>query len=226
CIAFDFRGQGESEITESGYDVDSLTEDTAAVIETLGAAPCHFVGLSMGGFVGLRLALRRSSLLRSLVLVDSSADVETFWDRLRYGAMIAVARRFGLRPVIGPLLRVMFSERLLRNRELRTLWRDRVLAIDRVAAIRAVEGVLSRASVYDDLGTITTPTLIVVGQEDRTTPPARARRMHDAIPGSRLVVLPEVGHMASIEAPEALTEAIREFVRGATAIEPKRERDA
>ncbi len=212
CIAFDFRGQGESEITKSGYDLDSLAEDAAAVIETLRAAPCHFVGLSMGGFVGLRLAIRRPALLRSLVLLDSSADAESSRDRLRYGALVMIARWFGLRPVIGQVLPVMFSKRLLRNREFRTLWRDRILANDRLGTVRAVEGVLSRASVHDDLGKITTPTLIVVGAEDRATPPVHSRRMHDAISGSRLLVVPELGHMSSIEAPEAVTEAIREFV--------------
>ncbi|MBF6592693.1 MAG: alpha/beta hydrolase [Ktedonobacterales bacterium] len=55
CVTFDFRGQGQSEVTRGGYDMETLTEDTAALIATLGAAPCHFAGLSMGGFVGLRL---------------------------------------------------------------------------------------------------------------------------------------------------------------------------
>lgn len=215
CIAFDFRGQGESEVTKSGYDIDSLTDDAAEIIETLGVAPCHFVGLSMGGFVGLRLALRRPALLRSLVLLDSSADVEGSWERIRYGALIVIARWFGLRPVIGPVLRIMFSKTLLRNPALRTRWRDRILANDRVGAVRAVKGVLSRAGVYADLEKITTPTLIVVGDQDGATPPAQSKRLHAAIRGSRLVILPEVGHMSSIEAPEAVTEAIREFVSAA-----------
>ena len=61
CITFDFRGQGQSQITKSGYDMDDLTLDAGGLIERLGVAPCHFVGLSMGGFVGMRLAARRRS---------------------------------------------------------------------------------------------------------------------------------------------------------------------
>src|SRR5271156_3136985 len=49
-ITYDHRGQGKSEVTESGYDMDSLAEDEAALIKALGAAPCHVAGLSMGGF--------------------------------------------------------------------------------------------------------------------------------------------------------------------------------
>ena len=68
CVAFDHRGQGQSPVARSGYDMDTLTADAAALIEGVGAAPCHFVGLSMGGFVGMRLAARRPELLRSLLI--------------------------------------------------------------------------------------------------------------------------------------------------------------
>ena len=57
CIAYDHRGQGDSAIAPDGYDMDTLAEDAAALIVALDAGPCHFVGLSMGGFVGMRLAL-------------------------------------------------------------------------------------------------------------------------------------------------------------------------
>ncbi|MEC9443576.1 MAG: alpha/beta hydrolase, partial [Pseudomonadota bacterium] len=54
CIAFDFRGQGQSQITKSGYDMETLTEDTLGLLDALGIDKCHFVGLSMGGFVAQR----------------------------------------------------------------------------------------------------------------------------------------------------------------------------
>src|SRR5450759_2079283 len=59
CVTFDFRGQGQSKVTASGYDMDSLADDAAGLIEALGGAPCHFVGLSLAGFVGMRVATRR-----------------------------------------------------------------------------------------------------------------------------------------------------------------------
>ena len=77
CITFDHRGQGQSEITKSGYDMDSLTEDAAAMIRELDCAPCHFAGLSMGGFVGLRLAIRYPELLRSLVVIPRAGHSST-----------------------------------------------------------------------------------------------------------------------------------------------------
>ena len=212
CVAFDFRGQGRSEITRSGYDIETLAGDAAALIEALGAAPCHFVGLSMGGFVGLRLAIRRPPLLRSLVLLDSSADAERRLDRLRHGLLAVVARWFGLRPVVRPVLRIMFGEKVLNDPLRRARWRERILANDRIGASRAVGGVLSRSSVVDRLDAIDVPTLIVVGDRDRATPPSHSRRMHAAIRGSHLVVLPGVGHMSALEDPSAVTDVLRAFL--------------
>src|SRR5436190_13278244 len=62
-VTFDFRGQGQNAIPPSGYDMDSLTEDTATLIRLLGCAPCHFLGFSMDGFLGIRLAVKHPGLL-------------------------------------------------------------------------------------------------------------------------------------------------------------------
>ena len=75
CIAFDFRGQGQSQVTKSGYDMETLTEDTLGLLAALGIDKCHFVGLSMGGFVAQRIALKRPELLLSLTLKKSKCLV-------------------------------------------------------------------------------------------------------------------------------------------------------
>src|SRR5256885_12625628 len=87
CVRFDFRGQGKSEVTASGYDMETLAEDAAALIEQMKLAPVHFVGLSMGGFVGMRLAARKPQLLSSLTLLETSADGEPPENVPKYRAM-------------------------------------------------------------------------------------------------------------------------------------------
>jgi len=76
CLAFDHRGHGQSEIKKDGYDMENLYADAVGFIEALDCAPCHFVGLSTGGFIGLRIGIRRPDLVKSLVLMDTSADDE------------------------------------------------------------------------------------------------------------------------------------------------------
>ncbi len=89
CIAYDHRGQGRSASSPTPYDMERLTDDAAALIEKLGAAPCHFVGLSMGGFVGMRLAARRPALLKTLTLIETAADGEPRAERAQVSRAVA-----------------------------------------------------------------------------------------------------------------------------------------
>lgn len=113
CVAYDFRGQGRSEVTESGYDMDTLTQDAAGLIEELGCSPCHFVGFSMGGFIGIRLAARRPELLRSLVLASTSAEAQPREIFPRHALLNFLTRWIGLWSVASSVERLMFSERFL-----------------------------------------------------------------------------------------------------------------
>ena len=215
CISYDHRGQARSEVTETGYDMDSLTDDAAALIRELAAVPCHFVGLSMGGFVGMRLAIRHPDLLKSLTLMDTSADPEPEQNRGPYRRLAFIGRWFGFRPVMKPLMKIMFGQTFLadpRLAEVRARWRSHLLQLDKVGTSRAAHGVIDRDGVYDHLGRIDTPTLVLVGDEDVATVPAKAERMHQAITGSKLVVIPGAGHSSSIEQPALVTRAIEDFL--------------
>jgi pimeloyl-ACP methyl ester carboxylesterase len=166
CITFDFRGQGRSEVTASGYDMDTLTEDAAALIEALRAAPCHFVGLSMGGFVGMRLAIRRPELIRSLILLETSADPEPRENVGRYRLLNFIARWLGLQLVADQVMPIMFGKKFLSdpNRaQERAMWRERMIGNHRIGISRAVQGVIDREGVYDQIDRITAPTVIIVG---------------------------------------------------------------
>jgi 3-oxoadipate enol-lactonase len=214
CITFDFRGQGRSQVTRDGYDMETLTGDASALIERLRASPCHFVGLSMGGFVGMRLALRRAGLLRSLCLVNSSADAEPFWNKPRYTLMAAVAPWLGLRPLVRPVMKILFGRSFLRDPSLASLrdsLRDELLRLDVNGNIRALRGVLGRPSILAQLSAIRTPTLVLSGEEDVAIPGNRARRTAERIPGARSAVIPRAGHSSTLEQPEAVTAALREF---------------
>ena len=108
CVAYDHRGQGRSaDDIGRAISIETVTEDAVALIEKLGLGPVHFCGLSLGGIVGMRLAVGRPDLIRSLVLLDTTADEEPY--KLKYKAMTAVARLFGVRfvaPAVMPALTV------------------------------------------------------------------------------------------------------------------------
>ncbi|MDX1480705.1 MAG: alpha/beta fold hydrolase [Woeseiaceae bacterium] len=215
CIAYDHRGQGKSEVTESGYDIDSLTDDAAALIDALGIAPCHFVGLSMGGFVGMRLGFRKPDLLKSLTLMETSADPEAPERKRRYALLNFVARWFGLGSVANRVMPIMFGRTFLNDpsrAEERDRWRTTMSSGDTRGINRSVEGVIRRQGVADEIAAIRLPTLVLVGDEDAATPPERAERIRAAIPGARLKIIPGAGHSSTIEQPQLVTEALSEFL--------------
>ena len=215
CIAFDHRGHGRSEKPASGYDMENLYQDAVGFIEALKCAPCHFVGLSTGGFIGLRIGVRRPDLVTSLILMDTSADAEPEGSTGRYKLMLFIFRWIGFWPVIKRALPLFFSPKFLndpdRRREVAE-WRQRLISNDSAAVSKFGHGIFSRDSIYDQIDKIQTPTLVIVGENDVATPVGRARRIAEKIPGAVLEVIPDAGHLCTVEEPAAVNSVIQKFL--------------
>lgn len=215
CIAYDHRGQGRSAPSKlRSIDLETLTADAIALIEALGLAPVHFCGHSMGGYVGMRLAARRPEFVRSLILLDTSADPEPPDNVPRFRKMSWIARYFGTSLVIDGTMKIMFGHTTLtdpaRDGE-RRAWR-RALQTNRRAIWRAVNGVIERRGIANELPAIKAPTLILVGEEDLATVPAKAEAIHAGINGSRLVRIPAAGHITTWEQPGAVNATLAAFL--------------
>jgi pimeloyl-ACP methyl ester carboxylesterase len=215
CITYDHRGQGRSEVPRGPViDMETVYEDAVELIRCLGAAPCHFVGFSMGGFVGLRIAARRPELLRSLVLVSTAADTEPPAHLPGYRRLARVARWGGLFLVAGRVMRLLFGPDYLADpaRAGERREQERLLRSNRRSIVRAVHGVFDRPGVEAELPRIRTPTLILHGEEDRSISVSRAERMHRGIHSSRLVTIPRSGHSLPLEQPETVNRTLEEFL--------------
>ncbi len=126
-----------------------------------------------------------------------------------------IERWLGPRLVASPVMRIMHGPTVRadpsRAAELRAV-RDRFLAIDPVSAVRAVNCVLSRRAVHDELKNIRAPTLVMVGEEDTATVPAKADAVAAAISGAKLVRIPRAGHLSPIDNPSFVTEQLSSFL--------------
>ena len=213
CIAYDHRGQGRSaDDAARAIDMNTLTEDAAALIKALEIGPVHFCGLSLGGIVGMRLAISRPELVRSLVLLDTTADPEP--SKLKYQILNLIVRHFGMKFMVKAIMPALYGKTALADparADERLDWANQ-LAANRRSVWRAVNGVLARESIYEYLGRICAPTLVAVGDEDVATPPAMAERIAGSIDGAKFVVIPKAGHGSTLEQPDAVTAAIAAFL--------------
>jgi len=215
CVAYDHRGQGKSEVTADGYDMDTVTQDAIRLIEKLAIAPVHFVGLSMGGFVGMRIAARRPELVRSLALIETASDPEPRLNVPRYKLLLFFSRIFGVPALTPAVMKVMFGKTFLGDparKELRQSMVQALIDNDWVGMGRAIDGVLRRQPVApEEMAKIRCPTIVISGAEDRAVVPARSERTARQIPGARFMTIPRAGHTSSIENPEAVNAALREL---------------
>jgi pimeloyl-ACP methyl ester carboxylesterase len=149
-----------------------------------------------------------------MVLIDSNADVEERGKRFQYTIMEAIYQRIGL---IGPLAKrtasIMLGRTSLRDRkqlvdELRTT----VARHPRDQIPHALRAVFGRQDFIPRLPEIACPTLVLVGAEDKATPPLKSERIHAGIPGSRYEVIDGVGHLSALEDPEAIASRTLAFL--------------
>ena len=212
-IRYDHRGQGRSaRAPRDQLDMDTLAEDAAALIEALGAAPCTFVGNSMGGFIALRLAARRPELIRSIVVMGSSADAEDHPEEM--DRLVEVVKEHGVAPALEPVLHFMLGDTTLTAPERAPILESvKALLLSRTPEYAdAAWQIAHRKSVLEEIGAIARPTLIVAGTEDHTYPPHKSERMAALIPGSKLIRMEKTGHVHAVENPSAVNAALREHL--------------
>lgn len=215
-ITYDHRGQGRTEGTKIGYDIDSLYEDAAELITKLNKGkPVHFAGLSMGGYVGQRLAARKPKLIKSLILMETSADAEPKENIKQYKLLNFMVKYIGYWPVQKDVLKLMFGDAFLNNPERKweaKIYLKKLKENSRKHIVKAVEGVIYRKSVLHELKQINCPTLILVGDEDKPAPLPKSEMIQAEISGSKLLIIPNSGHTSTLEAPEFVNNAILNFL--------------
>ena len=214
-IAPDLRGFGRSDAPDLGYSMATWADDVAALLEALGEERAVLCGLSMGGYVAFEFARRHPGRLAGLVLVDTRAGPDGEEARRGRDAAIQLVREKGAGAIAEQMLPKLFAPATVRRRPEVVTQVEAVIRRTPVAGIAgALAAMRDRADSRPLLPTLEVPAMVLVGAEDGLTPPPEAEEMAAALPGAELREIPEAGHLAPVEQPEAVTTAIAEFVRG------------
>ena len=210
-VAVDLPGFGGS---PGGIEsVEQAADDVLGVIDELGLDRVVLAGFSMGGYVAFAFVRRHAARLRALMLVDTRAEADTEEGRQGRHATAKIAREQGARPVVDAMLPRLVADATLNGRP------DVVARVLDIAAgataegiAKALEAMAARPSSVELLPQIAVPTLVIAGHDDVLVPVAASELMAREIPDARLVIIPDAGHSAPIEQPEAVNVAMREFL--------------
>jgi pimeloyl-ACP methyl ester carboxylesterase len=212
-IAPDLRGAGDSRVLGGDYAFARYADDLIAVLDAVEVQEAIVCGLSMGGYIAFDMLRRYRSRIRALILAGTRPEADSSEAKRARDDMIALAEREGPGAVAERMLprvlaRATIAEHPERVRQVRAMmdgW-------SRAAIIGALRAMRDRPDSTGLLSTIAVPTLVIVGEDDVVTPPPDARRMADAIKGAKLVTIPNAGHLAPFEQPDAVGNALTEFL--------------
>lgn len=212
-INIDLRGHGRSGAVTGRFDLYDLVEDVIAVLDHLEIDRAVWAGLSIGGMVALRAAIKAKDRVSGLILLDTHAGTESTFKKFKYMGMVEVARMFGTAPLIPQVARMFFCRHTRKtNPNLVDEWKEKFLSVPLATVLNTAVALRNRDSVVDQLGEIEVPALVVVGEADDPTPPACAREIAGALPNASLLEVEKAGHLSNLEQPATVTSAMLSYL--------------
>ncbi len=208
----DQRGHGSTGFVAEPYGLADMAEDLYSLVKELGVGPVHYVGHSMGAMMGPALALEHPDALLSMTLIGGSAVAESEERLAGYRQLVGAVRAGHGAQVVDRLIGLFFSD-LSRKKRLEAIarFREDFLNANTEGLYWTAEAVFTRPNLLERLPEIKTPTLLIVGEKDVVTPMERARELASGLQNARMLVVPEVGHFTTVEAPATVSGALRDF---------------
>jgi 3-oxoadipate enol-lactonase/4-carboxymuconolactone decarboxylase len=209
-IRYDHRGHGKSPAPIGPYTLPELASDALALLDRLELRRVSWVGLSLGGMVGMWLAENEPARVERLVLCCTSAALgpASMWqDRA------ATARTKGMVALAEPVVDRWLTPGFASAHSETVTWLREMVAGHSAEGYASCCTAIEKMSIEDSLAAITAPTLVIAGADDPATPPDHGQRIAAAIPGARLEIVPGAAHLGSFEQPSVFAGLIVDHLR-------------
>ena len=207
-IRYDRRGHGKSNVPPGPYSMERFGRDALAILDDLNIEKVHWCGLSMGGMVGQWLGANAPERFGKLVLANTSCY---FPDPTGWHNRIKAIKEGGMAPLADTVIGVWLTSDFREREPQITANLKAMLMASPVQGYLACCEVLSTLDQRDLLPKITSPTLVIAGRHDMSTPVAAGEFIRSQIPGASLTIL-DAAHISNVEQPDAFTDAVIGFL--------------
>jgi pimeloyl-ACP methyl ester carboxylesterase len=213
CVTYDIRGLGSSPADNGQFTIELFVDDLEQIINQLELNKPVLCGLSMGGYISLRAVERMQEKFSAIILCDTKSGADNDEAKLKRAAGIKQMNSGNFDSFIDTFVRNCFGDTFVKEKK--NLY-DEVVKRSKSNNPVGVKGCLlamaGRTDTTGFLKKINLPTLIISGAEDKLTPPDVMKQMADQIQNSKFVLIEDAGHMTPIENPQAVSEAIKNFL--------------
>jgi 3-oxoadipate enol-lactonase len=208
-LRYDSRGHGRSDAPEGPYTIELLADDALGLLDALGLERVHFCGLSKGGMVGQMLGARHGERLRSLTLASTACHMppRELWDE-----RIRLAQEHGMSALADAVVERWFTEGFRAEPSIAVDGVRQMILDTPPHGYAACCAAIREMDLREVIKDIDLPTLVIVGDADPATPPAKAEEICARIPGAKLEVIANAAHLLNIEQDVAFDAALIAFL--------------
>ena len=212
-ITYDVRGHGKSYLGTDDFTIELFVKDLLSLMDALEIEKTVLCGLSMGGYIALRAMENHPQRFEALVLCDTSCMADSHEAKEKRKNAIESIRENGIEKFADNSLKNFFApESFTTKKELVAEIKEIIVNTSEKSVIKTLLALLKRKETCSILCKIQIPVLILVGKEDKITPPEAAQFMHEKIKGSELSIIENAGHLSNLENPDQFNEQLKKFL--------------
>lgn len=213
-IAYDIRGHGSSDAGKENYSIDLFVADLLRFMDTLHITKPILCGLSMGGYIALNAAIKYPEHFAGLVLSDTQCLADSSDAKRKRMNTIENIQEHGVEIYAEVSIKNLFSsESFTKNKKEISQVRDMIVGTTAQSLSYTLFALSERKGTCSKLQDIEIPVLIMVGKEDKITPPVASQLMHEKIQGSQIKVIDHAGHLANLENPVEFNYQLKNFLQ-------------
>ena len=213
-VRYDKRGHGLSEATPAPYSMSDHVDDVAALLDELRVKSAAVVGLSVGGVIAQGLAATRPDLVRALVLSNTAHKIGT---NESWNARIDAVTKNGIGSIADNVMKLWFTPAFRDPRNAEFVGCRNMLVRTALEGYVGTCAALRDADLTESTRALKLPTLLIVGDQDGSTPPDLVRSTAELIRGAEFHIVADAGHIPCIEQPDAVADLVRQFLAKARA---------